>query len=429
MIFKFNHWQNHPRYSRWEICAKRMVTRMTDIQVSHHISSEMGRKLIAKPTTTCLWLSQACKQPITRPKLWKNGSRHQLWATTSDVWKRKYQNAFNHSRQHWRGDFKFDRSISSGCGNTTSSNSSFSRILQQNLFQTHQEESTMYSLIFPKDPNCEVCARTKVTRAPCRRKSWPPGGQSKKCRKIWRYDHSRPQGSQWRSRVATASQTCSSQPWKTKSAQETQRRLRKSLRPEENPRSIFCDNSLEFIGACEELNWNHERSTPHRSATNGIAERPVWRVKVGTSSVLVQSGLQENWWVEAMEWYDFLRNVQDLLAEVQTPYERLFSSPFEGPTIHFRAEVKFHPFPSKDQCRVHQFGKKVLPGICMGYTWNAGGSWTGDLFTADTKDSKTMPASEITVIRFKSKEVAVPKRNDEFVFPCITEEILQERQP
>ena len=37
-------------------------------------------------------------------------------------------------------------------------------------------------------------------------------------------------------------------------------------------------------------------STPHRSETNGIAERAVRRVKEGTSAVLLQSGLDKNGW-------------------------------------------------------------------------------------------------------------------------------------
>ena len=67
--------------------------------------------------------------------------------------------------------------------------------------------------------------------------------------------------------------------------------------------------------ACEELNWSHERSMPHRSETNGIAERAVRRVKENTSSVLVQSGLQESWRCEATECYCYLQNLHDLLAD------------------------------------------------------------------------------------------------------------------
>ena len=40
--------------------------------------------------------------------------------------------------------------------------------------------------------------------------------------------------------------------------------------------------------ACGDLSWNHCTSTPHRSETNGIAERAVRRVKEGTSAVLLQ---------------------------------------------------------------------------------------------------------------------------------------------
>ena len=36
-------------------------------------------------------------------------------------------------------------------------------------------------------------------------------------------------------------------------------------------------NSLEFIRACEDLIWNHDKSTPYRSETNGIAENAVRR--------------------------------------------------------------------------------------------------------------------------------------------------------
>ena len=59
------------------------------------------------------------------------------------------------------------------------------------------------------------------------------------------------------------------------------------------PEVINIDNSLEFGKACEDLSWNHCTSTPHRSETNGIAERAVRRVKEGTSAVLLQSGLDE----------------------------------------------------------------------------------------------------------------------------------------
>ena len=86
------------------------------------------------------------------------------------------------------------------------------------------------------------------------------------------------------------------------------------------------------------------------------------------TTVLVQSGLQESWRAEAMECYSYLRNVQDLLEDGQTPFEGRFNWPFDGPTIPFGAEVKFFPTSSK---QVHQFVTKVLLGIFVGYASNA----------------------------------------------------------
>ena len=113
-------------------------------------------------------------------------------------------------------------------------------------------------------------------------------------------------------------------PCKNKTSQETQRSLQKFLEPERKPKVIYTDNSLEFGKACEDLSWNHCTFTPHRSETNGIAERAVRRVKEGTPAVLLQSGLNESWWADSMECYTYLRNVTDLLSDGKTPYERRF---------------------------------------------------------------------------------------------------------
>ena len=85
---------------------------------------------------------------------------------------------------------------------------------------------------------------------------------------------------------------------------------------------------MEFGKACEDLAWNLCTSRPQRSETNWIAERAVRRIKEGTSSVLLQSGLDEKWWADSMECYCNLRNIQDLRTDGKTPYERRFGMPF-----------------------------------------------------------------------------------------------------
>ena len=73
-----------------------------------------------------------------------------------------------------------------------------------------------------------------------------------------------------------------------------------------------------------------------------------------------------------MECYTYLRNVTDLLSDGKTPYERRFGQPFKGPTIPFGSLVEYHPITAKDQSRIHQFGKKVLPGLFLVYALYAG---------------------------------------------------------
>ena len=73
-----------------------------------------------------------------------------------------------------------------------------------------------------------------------------------------------------------------------------------------------------------------------------------------------------------MEYFCYLRNVQDLLADGKTPYERRFGEPFKGPKNPFGAMVEYHTISPRDQSRLHQFGKKVLPGIFLGYKLIAG---------------------------------------------------------
>ena len=220
-----------------------------------------------------------------------------------------------------------------------------------------------------------------------------------------------------------ATQWIQSYPCKTKTSQETQRSLQKVLEPDRKPKVIYTDNSLEFGKACEDLSWNHCTSTPHRSETNGIAERAVRRVKEGTSAVLLQSGLNENWWADSMECHTYLRNVIDLLSDGKTPYERRFGQPFSGPIIPFGSLVEYHPISAKDQSRIHQFGKKVLPGLFLRwYALHAAGIWKGDVLVADIEELETMDASEIYSKRLNAKEVIFPKEKGEFIFQSHVDE-------
>ena len=190
-----------------------------------------------------------------------------------------------------------------------------------------------------------------------------------------------------------ATQWIQAYPCTTKTSQETQRSLQKFLEPDRKPKVIYTDNSLEFGKACEDLSWNHCTSTSHRIETNGIAERAVRRVKEGTSAVLLQSGLNENWWADSIECYTYLRNVTDLLSVGKTPYNR------EGPVKNPSIWKEGHTWIIR---RI-----RIVPGRI----------WKGDVLVADIEELETMDASEIYSKRLNAKEVISPKEKGKFIFP------------
>ena len=162
---------------------------------------------------------------------------------------------------------------------------------------------------FPKDPNCDICLKTKVTRAPCRRRTGEAVPRAEKFGDLITADHKvLSEGCESRNnhRYAIVVQDLATQwihsfPCKTKTSQETQKNLMKFMEPTRKPKVIYTDNPFEFGKSCEELSWNHCTSTPHRSETNGIAERAVRRVQEETSAVLLQSGLDAQWWADSTE--------------------------------------------------------------------------------------------------------------------------------
>ena len=95
----------------------------------------------------------------------------------------------------------------------------------------------------------------------------------------------------------------------------------------------------------------------------------------------------------------------------------VFGKPFKGPIIPFGSLVEYNPISATDQSRIHQFGKKVLPGLFLGYALYAEGFWKGDVLVADLEELETMDASEIYSKRLNAKEVIFPQDKGEFIFP------------
>ena len=143
-----------------------------------------------------------------------------------------------------------------------------------------------------------------------------------------------------------ATQWIQSFPCKTNASQETERSLLKFLEPTRKPKITSTDNSWEFGKACEDLSWNHCTSTPHRSETNGIAERAVRRIKERTSAVLLQSGPDENLWEDSIGCYCYLRNIQDRFYHRKTPFERRLKNHLKERSfklVHWLSKIILYP--------------------------------------------------------------------------------------
>ena len=105
---------------------------------------------------------------------------------------------------------------------------------------------------FPKDRNCEICQRTEITRAPCRRRNGRVVPRAENFGDLITADHNvLNEGCESRNnhRYAVvvqdlATQWIQSYPCKTNTSQETQRSLQKFLAPNRKPKVIYTDNSF-----------------------------------------------------------------------------------------------------------------------------------------------------------------------------------------
>ena len=113
---------------------------------------------------------------------------------------------------------------------------------------------------------------------------------------------------------------------------------------------------------------------------------------------------------DSMECYCYLRTSQDLLADGKTPYERRFGESIKGPIIPFGAQVEYLLTSEREKARIHQFGKKVLPGIFLGYALIAGRIWKENILIADIEELEKLDASEIYPRKLSAKVLITQKK-------------------
>ena len=109
-----------------------------------------------------------------------------------------------------------------------------------------------------------------------------------------------------------------------------------------------------------------------------------------------------------MEWYCYLRNIQDLFADGKTPYERRCGVAFHGPVLPFGSMVEYHPISAKGpvataSIRPNSLARFFIPWICVA----RGRIWKGDILVADIRNWN----------RWTHRKCLAPMSGEKFIFP------------
>ena len=130
---------------------------------------------------------------------------------------------------------------------------------------------------FPKDPNCDICLKTKITRASCRRRAGTVVLKAENFGDLITADHNIvSEGNESRNnhRYAVvvqdlATQWLQSYPCKNKTSQETQKSLLKFLEPTKNQKSKTLTIPKNLANLVKIIPGIIVTSTLHRLETNG----------------------------------------------------------------------------------------------------------------------------------------------------------------
>ena len=100
--------------------------------------------------------------------------------------------------------------------------------------------------------------------------------------------------------------------------------------------------------------WKSSTQSERRHLRSIIAIRSGWKLVDRFNEILYLSAKHSR---SSVRWGE----------KKKTPYERRLGESFKGSMISFWAMIEYYPMTAKDQSRIHHFGKKVLPGLFLGY--------------------------------------------------------------
>ena len=167
------------------------------------------------------------------------------------------------------------------------------------------------------------------------------------------------------------------------------------------------------------LSWNHCTSTPHRSETDGIAEKAVRRLETGTFAVLLQSGLVKK---KVDKFHEMLLPSAKQSRSFFLIERHLVGGDSDGePCYGF--VIPFGEMIENTLCLLKTFRINSVQKFFQVYSFDircTGVESGKEPFWSQTlRNWNRWDASEIFVKRRNAKEVVTSMNNENFIFPVV----------
>ena len=125
-------------------------------------------------------------------------------------------------------------------------------------------------------------------------------------------------------------------PSDSKSAKATKKAFQRFLGPQQKAQHIYTDNSKEFKAVLDDLELDHDQSTPYTSEANAIAERAVQRVKDGTSPFIIPKWIQRQMVATSDDMLDIFTQRDRYKSQWQNCLRSQICSPVQRPKVPIR---------------------------------------------------------------------------------------------
>ena len=277
---------------------------------------------------------------------------------------------------------------------------------------------------FPKDRNCEICKRTKITRAPCRRRNGEAVPRAANFGDLTTADHKvlsdncESRNNHRHAVVVQDSATwwIQAYPCKNKNFTRNPEKLAKVPGTRWETKSHL---HWQFLGILQSV-WRFLLESLHVDTTQIRNKWDCWKSSAqSTRKHLCCIVAIWSKWKLVGRFHRMLHISAKLSRSIvwwEDSIRKAFWRTSQRTNHPFESLVENHPTTAKDQSSINLEKESYLD--CSSDTHcTREGIWKGDVLIPDFEELETMDASEICSKRLTAKEGTFPKEKGEFVFP------------